>query len=93
MRETMRQELATREVNWNELFAQLSEGLEVQDHSAVGDMDESEAEDVRTPRLHSRFLQQAPVAEFDDYSEGEETEPWQDCSHDEAAPEWSSMEG
>ncbi|PMD12147.1 hypothetical protein NA56DRAFT_37980, partial [Hyaloscypha hepaticicola] len=93
MRETMRQEPATREVNWNQLFAQLSEGWEVQHHSAVGDMDESEAEDVRTPRLHSRFLQQAPVAELDDYSEGEEVESWQDCSHEEAEPEWSSIGG
>jgi hypothetical protein len=93
IREAMRDEPATRDVNWNQLFAQLSEVWEVQDDSAIGDLDESEAEGERTPRLRSRFLQQAPVAESDDYSEGEETEPWQDCSHEEAAPEWSSIEG
>jgi len=93
IREAMRHEPATRDVNWNQLFAQLSEGWGVQGDSGIGDVDESEAEEERTPRNRTRFLQQAPVAEFDDYSEGEETEPWQDCSHDEAAPEWSSMEG
>ena len=92
IREAMRHEPATRDVNWHQLFAQLSEGWEVQGDSAIDDMDESETEQERTPRLRSRFLQQAPVTEFDDYSEGEETEPWQDCSHEEAAPEWSSIE-
>jgi hypothetical protein len=56
MRESIRQEPATRDVNWNQLFAQLSEGWEVQDHSAVDDMDETDAEDETTPSLHSRFL-------------------------------------
>jgi tetratricopeptide (TPR) repeat protein len=88
MEEAMRCGPATRDVNWNQLFAQLSEGWEVQDNSDIGDMDESEAEEERTPRLRSRFLQQAPLAEFDDYSEDEETESWQDFSHGAAAPEW-----
>jgi hypothetical protein len=87
IREAMRLEPATRDVNWNQLFAQHSEGWEFQSDSAIGDMDESEAEEERTPRIRSRFLEQAPLPEADNCSEDDEPGVWLDFSHERTVPE------
>jgi hypothetical protein len=93
MREThhaVSQVPTTREVSWNELYSQLSQGWEAQHDTAIGDVDESEAEDEEPPRVRSNFPAQDSRGEFDEVAESDEPGAWLDFNQGEATPQWSS---